>query len=1085
MSLTSDLDKELDSASINVLSTWDAPKSYQGLDSDGELLPISSSTVCLNDQSTPGPILAVLDASEPPNDVEFEKQAISAQLVSETQDVAQSDAEVTESNGSQCETLPTTAKTIIIKKPNATVSVSSPASAASPSGGKVGTPRRQLQLICENGRVVAAPLAVGRPHSPSKTHTSRPAASTTIVTQKKQDVCVVSSVIDAPTAVGMEESDGTSQTAELLSGTLVSDDGFGETDWIIDIDGDGSADGHHLEPKNAKGLKKLTTVANAMGTLGAEETTHTTRGRIEAVPRRSRLVLDNAGPLADASSASAVLSAVESAAGAATAVSHVVFESTGRAVGALVPAPGTSDQEGQQPVVLAEQGEHQVVLAGQGAHQVVLTEAQVMRAARRSKHLMLTGQNGTHQVVLSAQHGDQQVVLTGQDGDQVVLTLDRDLLRSAGAGDGGDVVLQVDEAADSVTLLVTQPKKEVTREVINDVGEVLELWERDTGGADRLLGSVTESSLVDIRAVCEQCGCVITHHMVGLLVRDDGTEYGFRCRQCQCVHTDVDVMAKHMDSHRSIPDTQCRFCSKGLRTFKPQIERVFPCHACHQVFLSKPELLKHRETHPLKHRFRCEICEKSFPVKAQLEVHLRTHLGHRPYTCDMCPAAFTQPSHLINHRRTHTGERPYTCRHCGRSFVQQGHLRAHERTHTGERPYKCEMCGRGFRQSGQLSAHKKLHEGETPIKVRRRHWEPLAQEEITCQVCKKVFKLPKDLKRHMVVHEEGKFKCETCERTFKRADHLSRHKLQHEKTTKRKKRRRSASRCGHRQDESLNQLDRVIDGILDQRIDEESEDAHTKLEADFDLKVEEEEDDFIDSDEDADDLEDANLLGDSADTKQHDRRSLVSRAPKDALWSQADSSDDTRWSSSALRKERKPDEDSEYDRSSRLRVSFTDDGVDEEMEMLTEALKERTDRAKLKRSRATKQERIGWTEPTVKEEPAEGWGWERDGGAGDSRRKDDADAIWAEGSGSDASEKQTQVAVGVSKRPRDSVPTDWDDVYQSEKVAVAPSRGTKVRVKGATGAVLTLRTTSRSTAGNRAANVGVSLSRAPHRDGKR
>ncbi|KAF0308575.1 hypothetical protein FJT64_020264 [Amphibalanus amphitrite] len=684
-------------------------------------------------------------------------------------------------------------------------------------GGKVGTPRRQLQLICENGRVVAAPLAVGRPHSPSKTHTSRPAASTTIVTQKKQDVCVVSSVIDAPTAVGMEESDGTSQTAELLSGTLVSDDGFGETDWIIDIDGDGSADGHHLEPKNAKGLKKLTTIANAMGTLGAEETTHTTRGRIEAVPRRSRLVLDNAGPLADASSASAVLSAVESAAGAATAVSHVVFESTGRAVGALVPAPGTPDQEGQQPVVLAEQGEHQVVLAGQGEHQVVLTEAQVMQAARRSKHLMLTGQNGTHQVVLSAQHGDQQVVLTGQDGDQVVLTLDRDLLRSAGAGDGGDVVLQVDEAADSVTLLVTQPKKEVTREVINDVGEVLELWERDTGGADRLLGSVTESSLVDIRAVCEQCGCVITHHMVGLLVWDDGTEYGFRCRQY----------------------------------------------------------------------------------------------------------------------------------------------------------------------------------------------------------------------------------------------------------------------------ESLNQLDRVIDGILDQRIDEESEDAHTKLEADFDLKVEEEEDDFIDSDEDADDLEHANLLDDSADTKQHDRRSLVSRAPKDALWSQADSSDDTRWSSSALRKERKPDEDSEYDRSSRLRVSFTDDGVDEEMEMLAEALKERTDRAKLKRSRATKQERIGWTEPAVKEEPAEGWGWERDGGAGDGRRKDDADAIWAERSGSDASEKQTQVAVGVFKRPRDSVPTDWDDVYQSEKVAVAPSRGTKVRVKGATGAVLTLRTTSRSTAGNRAANVGVSLSRTPHRDGKR
>ena len=72
--------------------------------------------------------------------------------------------------------------------------------------------------------------------------------------------------------------------------------------------------------------------------------------------------------MVESSSASAVLDAVESSSvGSAASVSHVVFESGGRAVGALMPALGEDGQQGKQQVVLTgQQGDQQVVLAVDG-----------------------------------------------------------------------------------------------------------------------------------------------------------------------------------------------------------------------------------------------------------------------------------------------------------------------------------------------------------------------------------------------------------------------------------------------------------------------------------------------------------------------------------------------------------------------------------------------------------------------------------------------------------------------------------------------------------------------------------------------
>ncbi|XP_037084894.1 zinc finger protein 260-like [Pollicipes pollicipes] len=388
------------------------------------------------------------------------------------------------------------------------------------------------------------------------------------------------------------------------------------------------------------------------------------------------------------------------------------------------------------------------------------------------------------------------------------------------------LIVSVDDGSDAVTLLVDRLEEDGVYELAGPAAsdcELLELWACGTdGGEQRPLETVREVDLVDIRAVCETCGCAISHYMVGLLAREDGSEYGYRCRMCQSVFRDVDDMACHMDSHRSPADTRCRFCSCGLQSLRQAANaRTWVCHACKLTFGTRQEMLKHREQHPLKERFPCELCDKAFQMKVQLEVHMRSHLGHKPYSCDMCPATFVQPSHLINHRRTHTGERPFSCEQCGRAFVQQGHLKAHLRTHTGERPYRCDVCGRAFRQSGQLTAHRRLHESGTVYRVRRQHGEPIDPQELTCRECDKRFKAIKDLRRHMLVHSGGTHECAICRRFFKRSDHLKRHMRQHDKPARparpRGRRRKASAERGPTgaDPRGLALLDNIIDGVLE------------------------------------------------------------------------------------------------------------------------------------------------------------------------------------------------------------------------------------------------------------------------------
>ncbi|XP_031650597.1 uncharacterized protein LOC109876513 isoform X2 [Oncorhynchus kisutch] len=140
------------------------------------------------------------------------------------------------------------------------------------------------------------------------------------------------------------------------------------------------------------------------------------------------------------------------------------------------------------------------------------------------------------------------------------------------------------------------------------------------------------------------------------------------------------------------------------RIHKP--DYVHGCKYCLKPFQSRPEKLRHEESHPcVENPYKCPDCPIRFSDIKARDSHLQSHRGPTWYICDICKMEFTRSSYLERHMLVHSGEKPYTCPECQRSFNQASHLKSHMRLHTGERPYKCRHCDKYFNHNVSLKSH--------------------------------------------------------------------------------------------------------------------------------------------------------------------------------------------------------------------------------------------------------------------------------------------------------------------------------------------------------------------------------------------
>ena len=151
----------------------------------------------------------------------------------------------------------------------------------------------------------------------------------------------------------------------------------------------------------------------------------------------------------------------------------------------------------------------------------------------------------------------------------------------------------------------------------------------------------------------------------------------------------------------------------------------------------------------LKYYFKCAVdhCRSTFDKLQTWNTHHRIH--HRtPIMCTVCRKSFKTPSMARSHKNSHATQK-HKCTQCNKSFAYGSALQLHKNVHAKERRYKCFSgnCRKSYRWPQDLSRHIHQH-----LKM---SW--------SCEKCNFIMYKNRLLKRHRATHINFyKYKCNNC-----------------------------------------------------------------------------------------------------------------------------------------------------------------------------------------------------------------------------------------------------------------------------------------------------------------------------------
>uniref|UniRef100_A0A8D8GZ91 Zinc finger and SCAN domain-containing protein 2 n=1 Tax=Culex pipiens TaxID=7175 RepID=A0A8D8GZ91_CULPI len=187
--------------------------------------------------------------------------------------------------------------------------------------------------------------------------------------------------------------------------------------------------------------------------------------------------------------------------------------------------------------------------------------------------------------------------------------------------------------------------------------------------------------------------------------------------------------------------------------------QVHSCPNCQQKFEGKNSMIIHlhycRKSTPnkSKKRFTCSICFADFNYQKNLQDHLNKHKGIKPYKCrrENCNHHSYTVKERIHHEKICGKDKPI-CPECGLQLASPDTLIAHLGTHRAA-AHPCDICDKLFKSKKTLKKHRLIH----------------AEDRVyfPCSVCEKSLKSMAALRVHMRIHTQEKpHACHICGQGF-------------------------------------------------------------------------------------------------------------------------------------------------------------------------------------------------------------------------------------------------------------------------------------------------------------------------------